>query len=114
MTAAFENRFIPASHDVDSLSPRVMNRADHYTTNVRWSDKDACWIGYCPDLFIGGVCHGNIRLEVSARLSILVEDPEPRPPPRAVLRPAARVRNYSEPYSSPDASATLPVLITRF
>jgi hypothetical protein len=91
MTAAFENRFIPASHDVDSLSPRVMNRADHYTTYVRWSGEDACWIGYCPDLFIGGMCHGNIRLEVSARFSILVEDDELRPPPRAVLRSAARV-----------------------
>jgi hypothetical protein len=57
MTAAFENRFIPASHDVDSLSPRVMNRADHYTTYVRWSGEDACWIGCCPDLFIGGMCN---------------------------------------------------------
>jgi predicted RNase H-like HicB family nuclease len=48
--------------------------SDHYTTFVRWSDEDACWIGYCPDLFIGGVCHGSTRLEVAARLSMLVED----------------------------------------
>jgi predicted RNase H-like HicB family nuclease len=58
----------------EKLSANPVSRADHYATYVRWSDEDACWIGYCPDLFIGGVCHGNTRLEVSARLSILVED----------------------------------------
>ena len=47
---------------------------DHYTTFVRWSDEDSSWIGYCPDLFIGGVCHGTTRLEVATRLSLLVED----------------------------------------
>ena len=51
-----------------------LKTSDHYTTFVRWSDEDSCWIGYCPDLFIGGVCHGSTRLEVAARLSILVED----------------------------------------
>jgi len=54
-----------------SEDPRV---SDHYTTFVSWSEEDSCWIGYCPDLFIGGVCHGLTRLEVAARLSILVED----------------------------------------
>ena len=58
----------------EKLSANPVSRADHYATYVRWSDEDSCWIGYCPDLFIGGVCYGNTRLEVSARLSILVED----------------------------------------
>jgi predicted RNase H-like HicB family nuclease len=58
----------------ETLSANHLSAADHYATYVRWSDEDRCWIGYCPDLFIGGVCHGETRLEVSARLSILVED----------------------------------------
>jgi predicted RNase H-like HicB family nuclease len=58
----------------EKLSGSPVSRADHHTTFVKWSDEDGCWIGYCPDLFIGGVCHGETRLEVAARLSILVED----------------------------------------
>jgi predicted RNase H-like HicB family nuclease len=58
----------------EKRSANPMKRTDHYTTYVRWSGEDGCWIAYCPDLFIGGVCQGDARLEVSAWLSILVED----------------------------------------
>ena len=30
-----------------------------YLRFVRWSEKDKVCIGYCPDLFIGGACHGK-------------------------------------------------------
>jgi len=59
---------------LEKLSGNQTSETDRYTTYVRWSQEDACWIGYCPDLFIGGVCRGDTRLEVSARPSILVGD----------------------------------------
>ena len=30
-----------------------------YLKFVQWSDDDNLYIGYCPDLFIGGACHGK-------------------------------------------------------
>lgn len=48
---------------------------------VHWSDEDPCYIGYCPDLCYGGVCHGEqeeatyaelcstVRVEISHRLA---------------------------------------------
>ena len=59
---------------LEKLSGNQTSETDRYPTYVRWSQEDACWIGYCPDLFIGGVCRGDTRLEVSARPSILVGD----------------------------------------
>ncbi len=29
-----------------------------YLKFVHWSEPDRVFVGYCPDLFIGGVCHG--------------------------------------------------------
>ena len=45
-----------------------------YLKFVRWSDEDKIFIGYCPDLFIGGVCHGKNESKVYIELCRLVEE----------------------------------------
>jgi hypothetical protein len=44
-----------------------------YLKFVRWSEQDKVYVGYCPDLFVGGVCHGKDQNQVYAQLSALVE-----------------------------------------
>jgi len=39
---------------------------------VQWSKEDERFVGYCPDLFIGGVCHGAREQKVYGELSRLV------------------------------------------
>ncbi len=64
-----------------------------YLKFIRWSEEDQVFIGYCPDLFIGGVCHGTDEQEVykelcehvSDEISELVHNKEPVPEPRAVV-----------------------------
>ncbi len=51
-----------------------MKTADQYHSYVAWSDEDEVYIGYCPDLFIGGVCHGNDPVAVYAELREIVEE----------------------------------------
>ena len=37
-----------------------MKAEDQYLKFVRWSEEDATYGGFCPDLFPwGGVCHGS-------------------------------------------------------
>lgn len=68
-----------------------MKPADRYHRFVRWSDSDQCYIGYCPDLYSGGVCHGEYEEEVYAELCAIVRDEiahrltkgEPLPEPTA-------------------------------
>ena len=43
-----------------------------YLKFVQWSETDHLFIGYCPDLFIGGVCHGSDEQKVYRELSGLV------------------------------------------
>ena len=43
-----------------------------YLKFVQWSEADRLFIGYCPDLFIGGVCHGSDEQKVYRQLSRLV------------------------------------------
>ncbi len=43
-----------------------------YLKFVRWSELDQLVVGYCPDLFIGGVCHGSDEQKVYPELSRLV------------------------------------------
>ena len=45
-----------------------------YLKFVQWSDTDKLFIGYCPDLFIGGICHGADEQKVYRQLSRLVAD----------------------------------------
>ncbi len=35
-----------------------------YLKFVQWSEEDRFFVGYCPDLFIGGVCHGTDEQKV--------------------------------------------------
>ena len=71
-----------------------MKAADRYHRFVRWSEEDAAYIGYCPDLYFGGVCHGENEEQVYAELCEIVrseiehrqakEEPLPEPQVRAM------------------------------
>jgi hypothetical protein len=43
-----------------------------YLKFVQWSEADRLFVGYCPDLFVGGVCHGADEQKVYRELSRLV------------------------------------------
>jgi hypothetical protein len=43
-----------------------------YLKFVRWSDVERLFVGFCPDLFIGGVCHGANEQKVYRELTRLV------------------------------------------
>jgi hypothetical protein len=45
-----------------------------YLKFVQWSDEDDLFVGYCPDLFIGGVCHGKDEQKVYRELTRLVAE----------------------------------------
>jgi hypothetical protein len=45
-----------------------------YLKFVQWSKADKLFVGYCPDLFIGGVCHGANEQKVYGELTRLVAD----------------------------------------
>ena len=45
-----------------------------YLKFVQWSAADRLFVGYCPDLFIGGVCHGSNEQKVYRELSRLVAE----------------------------------------
>jgi hypothetical protein len=50
-----------------------MKAEDQYLKFVRWSEQDARYVGYCPDLFPwGGVCEGKEEEETYRRLRELV------------------------------------------
>ncbi len=51
-----------------------MKDTDRYHRFVKWSDEDEVYIGYCPDLYFGGVCHGPNEEQVYARLCEIVRD----------------------------------------
>ena len=43
-----------------------------YLKFVQWSKEDGLFVGYCPDLFIGGICHGADEQKVYRELIRLV------------------------------------------
>ena len=46
-----------------------------YLKFVRWSEDDAAYVGYCPDLFpFGGVCHGAEEQTTYQQLIELVRE----------------------------------------
>ena len=51
-----------------------MKPADQCHRFVRWSDKDQLYIGYCPDLYFGGVCRGASEEQVHAELCGIIRD----------------------------------------
>jgi predicted HicB family RNase H-like nuclease len=48
-------------------------QAARYIKFVEWSDEDRCFIGWCPELMLGGV-HGNDEAKVYAELCDAVEE----------------------------------------
>ena len=45
-----------------------------YLKFVQWSDEDSLYVGYCPDLFVGGVCHGKNERKVYSELCALIDE----------------------------------------
>jgi hypothetical protein len=48
--------------------------SDRYLMYVNWSEEDQLYIGYCPDLFLGGVCDADNRLQAYAKLIDIVDN----------------------------------------
>lgn len=48
--------------------------ADRYKVIVYWSDEDQVFIGECPELFLGGMTHGDDPLEVFKMVRELVAE----------------------------------------
>ena len=51
-----------------------MKPEDRYHRFVQWSDEDQCYIGYCPDLYFGGVCHAEEELEAYRELCTIIRE----------------------------------------
>jgi predicted RNase H-like HicB family nuclease len=51
----------------------VQKIADRYEHIVYWSDEDRCYIGRCPELFLGGV-HGDDVDAVFSELRQVAEE----------------------------------------
>jgi hypothetical protein len=68
-----------------------------YLKFVRWSEKDKVYIGYCPDLFIGGACHGKDEYKVYLELCELVD------------KDVAQRRRAKQPLPPNDTIVAMPV-----
>ena len=74
---------------------RLKKQVSQYVKIVDWSEEDACFVGRCPELFLGGV-HGADEPQVYAQLCSLVEEVlndksvAKIPPPKPKIAP-----NYS-------------------
>lgn len=52
-----------------------MKTEDRYLKFVRWSEEDAAYVGFCPDLFPwGGVCHAAEEEQAYRQLGELVRE----------------------------------------
>ena len=80
-------------------------KIDQYRREVKWNEEDGCYVGRCPDLFLGG-CHGEDANAVDGELREIVAEviaeyrssgrelPEPsRREPRLNTAVAARRRS---------------------
>ena len=52
---------------------QIKEQAGRYAKFVEWSDEDACFVGRCPELMLGGV-HGHDEAKVYAELCTAVEE----------------------------------------
>jgi predicted RNase H-like HicB family nuclease len=50
-----------------------MKATDIFHRWVSWSEGDQCYVGYCPDLFLGGV-HGDDPIEVARELQSVIDE----------------------------------------
>ena len=48
--------------------------SNRYPLFVAWSEEDQAFVGYCPALFLGGVCHDENRIAAFARLVEIVDE----------------------------------------
>ena len=46
---------------------------EQYRREITWSDEDGCYVGRCPELFLGG-CHGERREDVDEALKEIIAD----------------------------------------
>ena len=73
-----------------------MKATDIYHRWVAWSEEDGCYVGLCPDLFLGGV-HGEDPIEVARELQEVIDEWETifqkdgRELPRPKTRPMQEV-----------------------
>jgi hypothetical protein len=52
-----------------------MRNEDQYLKFVLWSEEDAAYVGYCPDLFPwGGVCHADSEEDAYHQIVLLVRE----------------------------------------
>ncbi len=70
-----------------------------YLKFVQWSEPDRLYVGYCPDLFIGGICHGSDEQKVYRELS------------RLVATEIAESQRAKRPLPRKSALVTLPVAV---
>ena len=70
-----------------------------YIKFVQWSEPDRLFVGYCPDLFIGGVCHGSDEQNVYRELS------------RIVAAEIAESQRRKRPLPRKTALVTIPVAV---
>lgn len=49
------------------------NLIEQYRHEINWSEEDDCFIGRCPELFLGG-CHGDSREEVEEELKTIIAE----------------------------------------
>jgi hypothetical protein len=69
-----------------------MKAEDRYHRFVRWSEEDQLYIGYCPDLYFGGVCHGPNDEHVYAELCGIIRDEVAHRLSRGETLPSVSVR----------------------
>lgn len=70
-----------------------------YLKFVQWSVPDQLFVGYCPDLFIGGICHGSDEQKVYRELS------------RRVAAEILEAQRASRPLPAKSALVSVPVAV---
>jgi len=70
-----------------------------YLKFVQWSEPDQLFVGYCPDLFIGGICHGSDEQKVYRELT------------RRVAAEIAESQSAKRPLPKKSALVTIPVAV---
>ena len=74
-----------------------MKSSDRYLKFVQWSDTDAAYVGFCPDLFpYGGVCHAATEPEAFAVLCEIVGETVAEAEAEGLPLPECRTRPMRE------------------